>query len=298
MKIFAVIVCYHPDSARVAAMCGELRAVGIVPVVVDNTERSDLGEDAAVLGGARVLALNENHGIARAQNVGIREALDSGADAVLFLDQDSRIDRGCIAALTAALASGEALVVGPMCVDEETGIELPATRLGRFGLPTAVSVAGRGGNRAVDALISSGTLAARAALTAVGPMDERLFIDYVDTEWCLRCRSKKIGMVLVGSAVMRHSIGAGFVRVGPFAVLLHSPQRCYYQIRNCFLLLRMRHVPKAFAWHALVTVLASRALLLFFASPRKAYFKAYAAALRDGLRGLGGRRVFSAAVSP
>jgi rhamnosyltransferase len=287
VKLFAVIVCYHPEPARVLETCVELRAAGVTPVLVDNTEHSYL--DHGVHDGCRLLALRDNTGVARAQNVGIRDAIDAGADAVLFLDQDSKIDRGCVAALWAALSAGRAMVVGPVCVDETSGIELPATRLGSFGLPRPVLTSGDRGNRAVDVIISSGTLATRAALAAAGPMDEELFIDFVDTEWCLRCRSRGISIEVVKGAVLRHSIGTRFVRVGPLTVLVHSPVRCYYQIRNCFLLLRRGHVPRVFALHALITVLASRTVLLLFVTDRMAYAKAYAAALWDGFRGRGGR---------
>lgn len=295
MKVFAVIVCYHPDPRHVRDTCIELGALGVTPVVVDNTEESCLDEEA--LAGARLLALADNTGIAHAQNIGIREALDAGAGAILFLDQDSKIDRDCIAALRSALRVERAMVVGPVCVDEKTGIELPATRLDRYGLPRPV-FAGGSGNRAVDVLISSGTLATRAALVAAGPMDEQLFIDSVDTEWCLRCRSRGIAIELVSEAVLRHSIGTRLIRFGPLTLQMHSPVRCYYQIRNCFLLWRKRHVPRVFAAHALVAVLASRTLLLFFAADRLAYAKAYATALRDGWRGVGGRWRGRVAASP
>jgi rhamnosyltransferase len=268
-------------------MCAELLAAGVTPLLVDNTEQSDLA-DSAAMAGCRLIALRENTGIARAQNVGIRAAIDSGAEAVLFLDQDSRIDRACVSVLRSALDNGKAMVVGPVCVDETTGIELPAARLGRYGLPKPVPALGGSGNQAVDILISSGTLASRAALVSAGPMDEQLFIDFVDTEWCLRCRSRDIGIEIVRGAVLRHSIGARYLRIGPFTVLVHSPARCYYQIRNSFLLFRKRHVPRAFALHALVTVLASRILLLLFATNRMAYTRAYVAGLRDGFRGFGG----------
>lgn len=287
MKLFAVIVCFHPDPARVRETCAELQAAGALPILVDNTEESYLDREGLV--GCRLIALRENKGIASAQNVGIRTAIDAGADAVLFLDQDSRIDRACVVALRTALSAGPAMVVGPVCVDETTGIELPATRLGRYGFPRPVLTLGGDGNRSVDVLIASGTLATRTALAAVGPMDEELFIDFVDTEWCLRCRSRAIGMEVVSGAVLRHSIGRRFVRFGPLTVLEHSPVRCYYQIRNCFLLLRKPHVPRLFALHALVAVLVSRALLLLFTADRTAHGKAYIAGVRDGLRGLGGR---------
>src|SRR5690606_6704007 len=138
-------------------------------------------------------------------------------------------------------------------------------------------------------VISSGTLATREALVTAGPMDERLFIDFVDTEWCLRCRKANVPIELIPGAVMRHRVGNRSLRRGPLTVLVHSAGRCYYQIRNCFLMFRMKHVPFVFAVHQTAAVLVSRFLLLL-AMRRMAYAQAYASGVFDGLRGIVGKR--------
>ena len=83
--------------------------------------------------------------------------------------------------------------------------------------------------------------------------DEGLFIDSVDSEWCLRCRSKQIPIHVVPAAVMRHRVGNRSIRLGRFTILQHNPTRCYYQLRNCFHMMRRKHVPFALraAAHAL-----------------------------------------------
>lgn len=60
----------------------------------------------------------------------------------------------------------------------------------------------------------------RSVFERVGVLDERLFIDYVDTEWCLRCAAQGITVRIIPAASMTHSIGdkspslAGFQGAG------------------------------------------------------------------------------------
>ena len=291
LQVYAVIVCYHPAIDRVAHVCAELQSAGVRCVVVDNTEDSYLDGQLALEDG-HLIVVGENAGIARAQNVGVRVAIDNGADAILFLDQDSLIDGDCVLSLAGSLRRGEPMVIAPVCLDEASGDELPAVELGKCGLPAPVYAAGQEGPRSVDIIISSGTLATREALAIAGPMDERLFIDFVDTEWCLRCRRGNVPIQLIPRAILRHTVGTRSFTRGPLTVLVHSPTRCYYQIRNCFLLFRMKHVPFAFALHQTAAVLVSR-LLLLLATGRVAYARAYAAGVLDGLRGAVGKREVS-----
>jgi rhamnosyltransferase len=73
-------------------------------------------------------------------------------------------------------------------------------------------------------------------------MDEGLFIDHVDTEWCLRAKSQGFRLFGVPSAAMEHRIGGEVrsVRLGGRVrhVSLHSPLRLYCNQRNSLLLHR------------------------------------------------------------
>lgn len=289
LRSFAVVICFHPDAVSVARFCEEVTAGGSRVVLVDNTEPG--GSLEQLRGPAcDVITLGRNTGIAHAQNAGIRHAIAEGAEVVVLFDQDSKIERGFIAKLTAGLRPGEARIVAPVVTDEASGSEIPATRLSAFGLPIDVYTADQTGPRTVDVVIASGTAATREAFQLAGPMDEELFIDYVDTEWCLRCRRRGIPIEVLPSSTMRHSIGSGGIRRGGILVLKHDPARCYYQVRNGLLLFRRRHVPLLFALRENAAVLWSRLLLILHVEGRKPYLGAIAAGLWDGIRGVGGKR--------
>lgn len=288
-NVCAVVVCYRPDPAKLQQLCDAVRADGVDIVLVDNTEHAHAA-DRQRPAGCRLIALGTNTGIAHAQNVGIADALENGAQAIAFFDQDSTIEPGFLGALLAPLALGRPDVVSPLYFDDVSHTALPSVRVNRCGLPHTIHVANAAVPYEVDVVISSGTVATREVFEVAGTLDERLFIDFVDTEWCLRCRSKQVPIRVVPGAVMRHRIGSASIKAGLTTVSVHSPVRCYYQLRNCFHLFRRRHVPLLFATRETLAVFFSRALLLIFVSNRSAYLKAYVCGIRDGLLGVYGSK--------
>ena len=289
LNVTSVVVCFNPDVKRVSDLCEALLAGGSNVVLVDNTEWSYLAGHVAKLG-CELIELGDNTGIAHAQNVGIASAVASGADTIAFFDQDSKITEDFLPALIAPLRKGEPRVVSPVLLDDARGVELPATRLRRFGLPTDVYSMDRPERPAVDIVVASGSVATKEVFDLAGLMDEQLFIDHVDTEWCLRCRSKGIPIEVVPKAVMRHSIGSGAIELAAATVLLHEATRCYYQVRNTLLLFRMAHVPLLFALRETAAILWNRFFLLIHVEDRSSYLAALGAGVLDGVRGVGGKR--------
>lgn len=288
-NITCIIVSYRPDVARLGRLCADILSDGAKAVVVDNTEAPGLTSDELPTA-CELIALGNNSGIAHAQNVGVAHALAAGAGALVFFDQDSKIGPGFLPTLVAPLKPGTPEITSPLYVDDDSNVPLPSLRLGRFGLPIAVYSTGTMDPYLVDIVISSGTAATGEVFAVAGVFDEALFIDSVDSEWCLRCRSKQIPIRVVPAAMMRHRIGSRAIRFGPFTVLQHSPVRCYYQVRNCFHMMRRKHVPFAFALRHMLSVLFSRTILLLFVKNRSDYLKAYFAGLRDGVKGVAGAK--------
>ena len=284
---YCVVVCYRPDIARLISLCGRVVADGAKVILVDNTEAPYL-DGGKLPDGCSLITLGFNSGIAHAQNVGVAEALAGGADILLFFDQDSKVEPGLLNSLVGSLGAGIPEIVAPLCVDDASNSAEPAERVNRYGFSTRVHHAGAVTRYPVDIVISSGTAATREVFDIAGTFNEAFFIDYVDSEWCLRCRSKNIPIYVVPTAVMRHSVGSGHIRFGPFSIQVHGATRCYYQIRNCFLLFRKSHVPAVWASRQLLSVILSRILLLFFVKHRSSYLRSYLSAVRDGLKGIGG----------
>jgi rhamnosyltransferase len=303
--VLAVVVAFFPDPAKfvplVESLCGQAHAVA----VVDNTPAGSAAGVADMLrplrerfAGLQLVALGENRGIAAAQNIGIRLAIERGDEYVLLSDQDSRPDAGMVAALVATARELQAsgIAVGCVCpayFDEVTGQAFgfqvhPPGRLFYRALP---------GDRAmpwaeVVTAISSGSLLPVHALQRIGGMREDFFIDQVDIEWCHRARS--LGYANFGTARARlvHNLGDAPLRAWCFgwrAVNAYPPTRLYYRFRNFVRMARLPHVPLRWSIRASGYWLLSLYAHCLFAARRRDNAKAIARGLRDGALGRGGR---------
>jgi rhamnosyltransferase len=246
--------------------------------------RSDRFADCIVIG------RDENLGIAEAQNVGAARARAEGAEAVVFLDQDSVIGDGFLEGLLASIVPGVPNVVAPVARNASGDFEYAAARVSRLGIQRRVPAAGRLAPYEVDLVMSSGTAATIEALDLAGGMDPGLFIDFVDLEWCLRCRQHGIPIRVVPSVVMTHMVGDRTVDIGIAKISIHSPTRCYYQVRNCCRLFSRDSVPLLLAVREAVSMAVHKALLLLVVRNRREYLGACFEGLRDGLGGVAGKR--------
>ena len=258
-------------------------------VLVDNTERTYLVE-LAHENECALIPLSKNTGVAHAQNTGIDYALKCGANIVLYFDQDSAIGSNFVKNLLSPLDPGSPGVVSPVCYDGKGSFEFPSLIIGRYGNLVKQKKTRTNSPFCVDVVIASGTAATAETYVIAGMMDEEFYIDFVDTEWCLRCRSRGIPIYVVPSAIMKHSIGNETIDLWIMKVLIHSPVRCYYQIRNCFLLFRRRHVPIALVLTQLVTVLINRLVLMCFVRGRMDYLYHIVLAILHGIKGVSGQK--------
>ncbi len=249
--VTAVCVTYQPDRTQLQKALETVMAQVDRLIVVDNSDHEDQRAAVAELAsrvGASHLKLANNPGLAAGLNAGIRLALeDAGCAQVLLLDQDSLPAQDMVVRLLAAERSlcaarpYRVAAVGPHYVDPRADRVTTYPRFLRFP-PSRVVPAQEPNAFAVDMLISSGCLIPRAALDEVGLMDEGLFIDHVDTDWCLRARAHGLELFVVQDAGMEHRLGERWVRLGPLRSLpVHAPERMYYLFRNSLLLYRRPH---------------------------------------------------------
>jgi rhamnosyltransferase len=124
-----------------------------------------------------------------------------------------------------------------------------------------------------------------------GLMDEDFFIDYVDLEWCLRCKAHAIPIYVKPDVMMTHSVGMRSVRLGPITTFIHSPARTYYKVRNPFLLLRKPSVRLPYALKEIASVVVHHTIQLIFFGQRRQYARAVLSGLRDGVLGRVGKRL-------
>lgn len=282
MIIFGVIVCYNPNLNSLLSLCNCILSTGSKVVLVDNTTESYI-TDFQEIEGLTLIQFGENKGIARAQNIGVTFSLDNNADVIVFFDQDSEIDSGFIGKLTAPLKDNKPMVVSPFFFDKETGFQFPSMRLNKWGLLKKTSIENFDCPFEVDVIISSGSAATRKTFEIVGLMNEDYFIDFVDTEWCLRCRNEGIKILVVPNAVMQHSIGEKSIDLKIMRLFIHGPIRTYYKVRNSFLFVRSSSVPVLMGLKEILSALIPNLLVIFFVDNKWKYLKCYTEAIVDGL---------------
>jgi len=284
---FAIVVTYHPRQDVLGRLVSSLNAGECRVIVIDNTP-GPLQFDLP--GACTVARLGDNFGIARAQNVGIGMARDAGALALLFFDQDSTVQPGLVEQLVSRLDVHKPQVVGAVYFDDREGFECPAYKLNQIGYPNKISTGTNTAPFPVDVRISSGSAITAVTFDVAGLMDEGLFLDYVDIEWCLRARARGVPILVDPASSMRHAIGDKTVEVGSLRVFVDSPVRTYYRMRNALLLLRKKDVPVIFAAKEITSELVHHFLQVLLVADRMQRLNAYVLGMWHGLRGVSGRK--------
>ncbi len=229
----AVVVTYYPRITLIVdlleSIIGQVRFI----YLVDNTPgRSN---NLFVLEGfhnVEILYLNENMGIAHAQNVGIEKALENNPDFILLSDQDTLYPQGYVMNMLVGFQKGNLneAMIAPLFQNTVSASKRPCFQVKScFGFTDIYPTSGV---YQIYHAIASGSIMRASVFDEVGLMDERLFIDRVDMEWCWRAISK--GFILLGNAdvLISHRMGDSTINLGFKEVSLRSPIRTYYIIRN------------------------------------------------------------------
>jgi len=232
--VVAVVPTFYPTEDVRTTLGHVIPQVDQV-VVVDDGSGVDADEQLAAIAalGVTVLRLAENSGIATALNTGVKAAFDGGASHVLTLDQDTHLPSDYVTVALGIFARAHPVTnVGIVVVDGVNGAS---------ALPSARSPEGL---YLVPEAIQTGMLLSRECYQTVGPFDERLVIDCVDTEYCLRATDHSFRIAIAAGTSVRHTIGRR-AQLRPFGIPIrhrgsgqvatyqyHSPFRRYYIARN------------------------------------------------------------------
>jgi rhamnosyltransferase len=296
-RVCAIIVTYQPNTEGLCEVVAQALTQTDALVIVDNGSSPQVVEwlrQQEQGGRLTLLAQGKNTGIAAAQNAAIEWASGSGFEFVLILDQDSVPSPEMVSVLIEALevlerAGVQVAAVGPLPVDPryEAGMSFFRVR-GLSAYPVSIDATA---TEPVDVayLISSGTLARCTIFKQVGLMDEGLFIDGVDLDWCFRAGRHGYAVYVVPPARLLHMLGdrrrgVRFV-FGYWTILQHSPRRLYYMVRNALLMARRPHVP--IGWTLLSLKMTLKRLVAFglLLPPRWKNLCMMLAGLWDGLIG-------------
>lgn len=230
-RVCAVVVTYFPAQSVVENVRLLAAQTDEVMVVDNGTEGAGVEYLKRLQGMQKVTVIlnGKNLGIAAALNIGARYAIERNYPWLATFDQDSRVPadyiRNILAGRNAIEVNEGPVILAPVYFDEATN----QTWSGEKGNGLA------GGCRETDAVITSGSVMSTGLFGEVGFFDEGLFIDYVDFDFCLRCRQKGYKIIQLPHVVLNHNLGRKTTHgaLGRNIVTSnHGPVRRYYITRN------------------------------------------------------------------
>jgi len=227
--VLAVIASYN-GLAKIRQTVDALRGqVGYIHIVDNGSGAESLGvlDSLEREPGITVERLGENRGVGHALNRGVQRARQMGCAWLLTMDQDSI---ACPRMVETLLACRESHYVGDQAV-----ISLSPAIIDSHYRGTAQNAKLRHRHEARLVVITSGHLVKLSAYDKIGTYDERMFIDSVDFEFCLRLNAAGLKTIRCYDAKLYHSLGAkkSFKLFGwKITFTTHSPIRRYYIVRN------------------------------------------------------------------
>lgn len=241
-KVSAIVVLYnnkdHLTVRNIKLISEQVNKIYLIDNSPDSYE--DLFKKIA---NCFYLPQYKNLGIAAAQNIGIRKAVNDDDDFIFFADPDSEIPKDCVSKLVNKYNSllNHNYSPGGVCTSA-----LNMTT----GLPVSLN-----GNLIQDIkdanvyevsyMMNSGSLIPTKYFQEVGLMWENLFIDDVDCEWCWRATWKmKLHFFQDKDILIIHHLGNNARKVGTKYRSISPPLRLFYQYRNFLWLWRKGYAPR------------------------------------------------------
>lgn len=225
-ELIGLVVTYNPciDTLllNINRICKNLKQV----IIVDNGS-SNIVEIEEILSSNKMICLisnEENKGIATALNQGFSKAKSLGYRYLISFDQDSCPLDNMIYELWKCFEANEK--------------KLRIGMLGPKYIESTVIAKKIIENRRLlkrDVIITSGCICNIDTILRIGGFLDKLFIDYVDFEMCLRLKLNGYSNFILNNAFLNHRLGNSVVKRFLWFKLIvtnHSSERRFFLFRN------------------------------------------------------------------
>jgi rhamnosyltransferase len=253
-EFLGLVVLFHPDEGVVERVRSYIADLSSLLVIDNSVPPSPMMQELKALDPKVIAIVNDsNLGIARALNQGTEYGAAHGFDWLLTMDQDSHFRPGAIGIMKDYLSTVKT-TPGILAPFHHT----PGARLPQF----------HGLTKNLRITMTSGNLLNLHAAARCGPFEEKLFIDSVDHDYCLRLRKLGFQIIRLNTAILEHSLGnIRYSNLLGFRIKTsnHSAPRRYYMTRNrLFVMSRHLFFDIKFFWRELLELIKSFYAVLFF----------------------------------
>ncbi len=229
----------------------------------------------------QIIELGENLGYAGNNNVGIKAAMEQGADWVFVLNEDIILDSECIKELVEEGEKDSQIgIAGPLVYhyDEPKFIQSAGGALGRYwdSIHLGKNELDQGQfsmTRQVEWISGCAILARRTAIERAGMLDTNYFIYWEETEWCIRINRAGWKIINVPQAHIWHK--------GVNRNYQPKPHNTYYTTRNRLFTL-VKHKAPLKVW-VFTFVQLFRTLASWTIKPRWRFMREHRNAMWQGL---------------
>ena len=239
-NICAIVVTYNPDEQLPERIEHIVRQVKKV-VIVDNNSSSECRKMLKKIStdlDIHLIFNNDNLGVATALNYGFDYAINSNKsfEWCLTMDQDTIIYPEMVQALITAYKDcyfrEEVGIIGSNYEEFTTGKVLFKNKKNNISWAE------------VEHLPTSGCLISISMYNYIGNFRDDLFIDYIDTEYCMRTKEMGYKVIISPHINMKHPLGyykysnlSKYI-LGRDMITNYPPIRHYYWTRNGIILIR------------------------------------------------------------
>lgn len=241
MKKIAVILVDYNGIKDTIACIDSIKASDcygdITIVVVDNASKNNEAEEI----GRKyndVIAIRspENGGFSEGNNIGIRYALDNGAEYITLLNNDTIIDKKMISTLKSKCQSDVVAVPQMLYYDEPNKIWYGGGRIDYWTGNAKHDCMNQVDAPMVERIVTFATgccmMINATTLHKVGLLDESYFMYCEDTDFCIRLSLASIKIKFIPTAKLWHKVSSSTGGSD-------SPFSTYYMTRN-----RLNYVKK------------------------------------------------------
>lgn len=282
-KIAGCVVLFNPDKQVPENIRTYLTGLDHL-FLIDNspTDQDWLKEmfpEAA--GKLTYFSMQGNKGIAMALNMAAELARAKNYNWLLTMDQDSHFLPGDLPKLTGAIPEVKALTsnAGIITAFQQVHKTFPQQSKSKFS--------------ELRSAMTSGNLLNLHAYAGTGPFENKLFIDYVDHEYCLRLRKKGYSIIQVNDVQLVHSLGHFELRkfMGKtIGISNHNPVRRYYITRNgLYTAVKYAKFDRRVSWFIMKGMITDFFRVLFFEKQKGKKMKAMIRGCVDAVCGRYGK---------
>ncbi len=274
MKLAGTVILFHPPESVFTNISTYIQGVEVL-YIFDNTPQKTVSIPEEMQSKCRYLHNGENEGIAKKLNEAMRLALAAGYDYLLTMDQDSFFNEN-------DLGKYKQIITDTSQRDNFSmfGIRYYELKDGENKKPSFNKL-----------LITSGAIINLKIAESLGGFDEKLFIDGVDTDFCIHSFEKGYQTLLVNEFSLKHELGEEKKVMTPLLKStfrkFHNPTRLYYIVRN-HLYLRAKY-PTQHQYLKNKIVLNEIKNCLFYAQDFVNYLKAILLATKHFRKGILGK---------